>query len=527
MKTRKREFHRKNRISTKPHENFHKTLRLFSRYDPPVPHKLLILPTQLYDINEIILPVIKKYNVNEIYLIEHPQYFTKYNFNKKKLILHRASMKYYYDELQHTLNNTTIKYIEYNEYSKFCNDTKFCNDIKSNIKSTNNIIFFDPIDKINIINYHNNYNDIILNSNNNASNNSNYSNNKFIVLPTPNFLLSRENLVQYHNKTDKFFFTAFYMWAKSINNIIPSVKSHDRENRMSIHENYIEPKLTSMHININNYNKYVNEAVKYVEDKFSHNHGNSTSQFIYPIDRKSALKWLDEFIAHKLSKFGNYQDFIIKGKNYLNHSILSSSINIGLINPPDILNRLRKPNIKAKIPMNSYEGYIRQLYWREYQRICYIYLSDLFEKSNYFGNHGKLNSEWYSGKLGCPPVDDAIIDGFDTGYLHHIRRLMVVGNYMMLNGISPDEGFKWFMEFSIDSYEWVMYQNVYDMVFCCTGGKTMRKPYISSSAYILKMSSYEKGEWSDNWTKLFHNFLKKNKGKMNKFKYYFGRSLSN
>ena len=450
-------------------------------------------------------------------------------------------MKYYYDELQHILNNTSIKYIEYIQYIKYYEYyeySKFCNYMKSNIKSTSNIIFFDPIDKINIINFQNNYNDITSNntssnhinsSNNNANNNAN--NNKFIVLPTPNFLLSRENLIQYHQKTDKFFFNAFYMWAKNINNIIPSVKSHDRENRMCIPENYIEPKLTSMNININEYNKYINEAVKYVEDKFPHNHGNSTSQFIYPIDRKSALKWLDEFIAHKLSKFGNYQDFIIKEKHYLNHSILSSSINIGLINPSDILDRLRKLNIKSKIPskipMNSYEGYIRQLYWREYQRICYIYLSDLFEKNNYFGNHGKLSSDWYSGKLGCPPVDDAIIDGFDTGYLHHIRRLMIVGNYMMLNGISPNEGFKWFMEFSIDSYEWVMYQNVYDMVFCCTGGKTMRKPYISSSSYILKMSNYEKGDLSNNWTEkwndLYHNFLKKNKEKMQKFRYYFGK----
>jgi deoxyribodipyrimidine photolyase-related protein len=312
------------------------------------------------------------------------------------------------------------------------------------------------------------------------------------------------------------------MWAKRINDIIPSVKSHDRENRMRIPDNYTEPHLPNMTLSDNDYNKYTHDAVKYVEDKFTHNHGNTTSEFVYPIDRKSALKWLDEFIAQKLSKFGDYQDFIIKGTNWLNHSILSSSINIGLLNPSDILEKLKSSTVKAKIPMNSYEGYIRQLYWREYQRICYIYLSEIFKESNYFDNHGKLSNEWYNGKLDCPPVDDAIIDGFNTGYLHHIRRLMVVGNYMMLNRISPHEGFKWFMEFSVDSYEWVMYQNVYDMVFCCTGGKTMRKPYISSSSYILKMSDYQKGEWCDKWSKLYHKFLSDNKAKMQKFRYYFG-----
>ena len=98
-----------------------------------------------------------------------------------------------------------------------------------------------------------------------------------------------------------------------------------------------------------------------------------------------------------------------------------------------------------------------------------------------------LGKEWYSGNTGIIPVDDSIREEFDTGYLHHIKRLMVIGNYMNLCNIKPSEGFRWFMEFSCDSYEWVMYQNVYDMVFFSTGGKTMRRPYISSSNYILNM----------------------------------------
>ena len=98
---------------------------------------------------------------------------------------------------------------------------------------------------------------------------------------------------------------------------------------------------------------------------------------------------------------------------------------------------------------------------------------------------------------------------------------MFVGNFMNLSGISPKEGFKWFMEFSCDSYEWVMCQNVYDMVFFCTGGKTMRKPYVTSSNYILKMSDYKKGEWSEKWNELYNNFLKKNKKKLWKFRYSF------
>ena len=98
---------------------------------------------------------------------------------------------------------------------------------------------------------------------------------------------------------------------------------------------------------------------------------------------------------------------------------------------------------------------------------------------------------------------------------------MVIGNFMNLSGIHPKEGFRWFMEFSIDSYEWVMHQNVYDMVFFCTGGNTTTRPYISTSNYILKMSNYNKGEWTIIWDDLYHKFIKRNRNKLYKFRYYF------
>ena len=132
--------------------------------------------------------------------------------------------------------------------------------------------------------------------------------------------------------------------------------------------------------------------------------------------------------------------------------------------------------------MNSYEGYIRQLFWREYQRYCYIHYN--FNGKNYFGNNKKIGKEYYDGTTGIVPVDDCIKKAFENGYLHHIERLMVVGNYMNLDGIKPVDGMRWFIEFSCDSYEWVMHQNVLDMVFCVTGGDTMRKPYILSLIHI-------------------------------------------
>lgn len=423
---------------------------------------LLILPHQLFD---------KKYlpdDIQTIFIYEHPQYFTKYNYNKKRLVMHRASMKYYYDYLINRKYN--VKYIEYDK----------------KLPKLENCCYFDPIDKIKI---------------------------KGIMLESPNFLLTKEDYEKYRKRVKSFIFYNFYMAGKKVNDIIPTVKSQDKNNQKRI------PKKSELNIKLANLSseddKYIKEAIKYVDKKFPGNYG-TTDNFVFPVTHKTSQKWLKHFIKHKLKDFGPYQDSIVPGESYLYHSVLSPCINIGLLNPLEIIEQLRP--LEKKVPINSYEGYIRQLYWREYQRYCYIYYD--FNK-NYFGNKKKLTKDWYKGTTGILPVDDAIKDGFRTGYLHHIIRLMVVGNWMNLSGIDPKEGFKWFMEFSCDSYEWVMHQNVLEMVFCVSGGDTMRKPYISSSNYIIKMSHYKKGEWSDEWDNMFREFCVKNKKKLWKFRYFF------
>jgi deoxyribodipyrimidine photolyase-related protein len=426
---------------------------------------LLILPHQLF--HKKYFP--KETKFNKIILWEHPQYFTKYTFNKKKLILHRASMKYYYDYLNK--NKFTTEYYEYKD--------------KPKINTSDNIYIFDPIDNINI---------------------------KYdYMLESPNFLLNKELYAEYRKKTDKFYFTNFYMWAKQKIDIIPKIKSKDKYNRQKMPNTMSFNSLPSNKID----SKYINEAITYISDNFSSNYGN-TDNFIFPTTHKSATQWKKHFFKNNLNSFGPYQDFIYNKEPYLFHSCLSSSLNIGLLNPSEIIKDL-KP-LQNKYDINSYEGYIRQLFWREYQRYCYIYCD--FNK-NFFNNKKKLTVDWYKGTLGIKPIDDYIKIGFDTAYLHHIVRLMLIGNFMNLYGISPKEGFKWFMEFSIDSYEWVMMQNVLDMVFFVTGGQTMRKPYITSSNYILHMSTYKKNKWADEWDILYNAFLKKHKDKLWKFRYHF------
>ena len=419
----------------------------------------LILPNQLFDYKLLN----KKY---KFIIWEHPHYFTTYNYNKKKLILHRASMKYYYDYLKK--KKIQCDYYEFN-----------------NEPIINNYLIFDPIDKIDLPG-------------------------EYEIIESPNFLLNKDTYEKYRKKTKKFFFNSFYMWSKKYLNILPNIKSQDKYNRKSIPKNI---KISGIPDNSKD-QKYINEAIKYVNKNFKNNYGN-TENFIFPISHNTAKKFITYFIKHKLDNFGSYQDAIIKEEQFLFHSLLSSSINIGLINPDELISKI----IKVKSNINNIEGFIRQLFWREYQRYCNIYYD--FDNKNYFGNNKKLNKDWYEGTTGIDPVDDCIKDGFNSGYLHHIQRLMVVGNYMNLSKIHPKEGFKWFMEFSCDSYEWVMKQNVLDMVFFVSGGATMRRPYMSSSNYILKMSDYKKGEWSNIWNTKYKDFIKSNKKNLHKYRYYY------
>ncbi len=432
----------------------------------------LILPNQLFDI--------KYLDKDQEYIIwECPHYFKAYNYNKKKLVLHRASMKYYHDYL-------LAKGYLVSSYYEF--------DQKPNPR--NEYTLFDPLNNIDILDLPP----------------------KSTLIASPNILLSSDICSEYHKKTKKFFFNAFYMWSKKKLGIIPDMKSQDKLNRNVMKNNKIvikQPFKTASSYS----SDYIKEAVQYVNKHFQNNHGD-TNDIIFPITHKDAKQWLQHFIMHKFEHFGTFQDFIHKDNPWLYHSLLSTLINIGLLCPSDIIEAIRP--YEKKIPINSYEGFIRQLFWREYQYYCYKFYD--FRNKNYFANKKKLDQRWYKGTLQVQPVDDAIKEAFKYGYLHHIKRLMVIGNYMNLSEIDPKEGFRWFMEFSCDSYEWVMHQNVYDMVFFVSGGSggaTMRRPYVSSSNYILKMSNYKRGEWSDHWDTMYKRFLQKNKKKLWKYRYYF------
>jgi deoxyribodipyrimidine photolyase-related protein len=189
--------------------------------------------------------------------------------------------------------------------------------------------------------------------------------------------------------------------------------------------------------------------------------------------------------------------------------MLSPLLNVGLLTPSQVIEQV----IKAKkIPLNSLEGFIRQVIgWREFIRAVY-HLRGVDQRTRNFWKHKRqLPHSFYTGTTGILPIDQTIKKILDHAYCHHIERLMILGNFMLLCEFDPDSIYRWFMEMFIDAYDWVMVPNVYGMSQFADGGMMTTKPYISSSNYIKKMSDYPSGKWCEIWDALFWRFLDKHK----------------
>jgi deoxyribodipyrimidine photolyase-related protein len=254
---------------------------------------------------------------------------------------------------------------------------------------------------------------------------------------------------------------------------------------------------------------YLNSK-KYVEINFGNNLGEISENQLYPTDYKSANIWFKNFLLSRFEEFGIYEDAVLIKESIINHSILSPLLNSGLLNPKEVLKTTIDFYKKNNIPINSAEGFIRQIIgWREFIRGVYFSKGSEERTKNYWGFKRKIPNSFYDGTTGIDPVDDTIKKVNKTGYANHIERLMILGNFMVLCEFDPDDVYRWFMELFIDSYDWVMVPNVYGMSQYADGGLMSTKPYISSSNYIIKMSNYKKGEWSEIWDGLFWSFMDK------------------
>ena len=331
------------------------------------------------------------------------------------------------------------------------------------------------------------------------------------VHQSPMFTCSREEFSGYLKLKKKPFMRSFYEWQrKRLNLLMDGDKpidgrfSFDTENRHKIPKGYEVPKRK-----LCDQDKIDQEVIKLVEELFQDHPGEAKS-FWLPTDRPAALAQFHEFLHDHLNKFGPYQDAILDDNGFLHHSLISSSLNIGLLTPEELVSSTIKHFDKNETPIESVEGFIRQVIgWREFVRGIYQHFSETMETTNFWKAERKMKPCWYTGETGLPPLDDSIKRAIHTGYSHHIERLMILANLMNLCEIHPSEVYKWFMELYADSSDWVMAANVYGMGLMSDGGIFATKPYISGSNYIIKMSNYKKGPWCDIWDGLYWRFVEK------------------
>jgi deoxyribodipyrimidine photolyase-related protein len=464
---------------------------------------VIILPNQLFEDNKMIN------QKTQVYLYEHPVNFTLYKYHKLKLILHRSSMKSYQDYLEKTYR-CHVTYIEFHQ------------DLNKIVKKYKNkqIDIYDPVD------FH-----IITDLKKVCKK---YQIELF-VHDSPLFLLPIADLQNYLDQGGKYHQTSFYIWQRKKLNILVDKNekpiggkwTFDKDNRLPFPKTGIKDQIFKV-----NLSKYVVEGKKYIEKYFKDNPG-STDLYL-EIDHQGAKKHLQQFLKERLNCFGPYQDAVSKNIIFGCHTVLSPMTNIGLLTHKYIVDEVLKYYAKNKNKINfaSVEGLIRQIVgWASFTRLVYMFRHKELISNNHFNHKRKIGKSWYTGETGIEPIDDLIKKVLKYGYLHHIERLMYIGNFMLLCEFDPMEVNRWFMSLcALDSYHVFMDTNVNGMSQYASANLFTTRPYFSASNYISKMSDYKKVvnkykkivingqnyEWYEIWDALYYNFVNNHKKEFSK-----------
>ena len=423
-------------------------------------------------------------------LVEEPLLFRQYEFHAQKLILHRASMRHYHDEL--VKQGRKVRYVASAEIG----ETGHLAPLLATAGVTR-VQLVDPCDD---------WLERRLGKSLAAEGISHRQ------LKDPHFLTPSEEFDRYAAGREKWFFTDFYTAQRKRLNVLLDARgrpvggkwSYDPENRKKLPRDVTVPDVAWPEPA-----ESVREAQQYVRANFPGAPG-QIEGFRYPVTAQQARQGLADFLDHRFEQFGIYEDAMQADEPFLFHSVLTPALNIGLISPQEVVDAALARI--ERVPLNSLEGFVRQIIgWREYMRGVYRAFGRRQRTGNFWNHARPMPAPFYDGTTGIEPVDVVIRRVLRHAYSHHIERLMILGNFMLLCEISPDAIYQWFMELFIDAYDWVMVPNVYGMSQHADGGLITTKPYISGSSYVLKMSNYRKGPWCPIWDALYWRFVHKHR----------------
>lgn len=461
----------------------------------------LVLGDQLFNTNKDLQGV-------DFVMVESREICTRFNYHKQKLTFTLACMREHRDLLKK--ENLNVNYYELREQKSF-------EEVLVELaEKYTEIAYYDISDK----SFSRMINELA----------QKYFK-KVSILENPQFLTSKQDFADYiATKNKRLLMNDFYIWQRkrlnlliyTDNNPLGGSWSYDEDNRKKLPKNegipgiYI-PKPTQ------NYSDARNTILEF----YPNNPGKIEDLWL-PTNHEQAEELLQDFLLNRLAKFGDYEDALSDRDPFLFHSNLGPVINNGLLTPGFVIKELFKfcdsnPELLEN-HLNSVEGFVRQIIgWREWIKGMYDNkYSENITKYNFFEAKNDLTKDFYFEKT--PPfiwnkpvvVNTPLKLALDKveryGYNHHIERLMVLSNWMLLNEFEPMQCYTWFMEMYVDAYDWVMVPNVFGMGLFADGGIFATKPYVAGGNYLKKMSDYKIAkEVEELWTNKFWNFLLKHK----------------
>lgn len=424
-----------------------------------------------------------------VVVVEEYLFFRQYRFHQQKLLFHRSSMRQFADALVQA--GLTVRYIDAIHH---------LSDIRRLIPS----LAGEGVTEVHVTDPTDNWLGKRLRH---AASTSRV---RLVEYESPLFLLDRSQLKEYFADRKSYFQTDFYVQQrKRFGLLVTRGKpdggqwSYDADNRQRYPAKRKPPAII-----FPGPSRHWQEARVYVAENFGRNYGGMPEEFVYPSNAAEARTWLEQFLHERFHEFGAFEDALVAEESILHHSVLTPMMNSGLLAPGEVIDAAVAYAAGHQVPLNSLEGFIRQIIgWREFIRGVYEHKGTYERTRNFWKFSRKIPASFWTGTTGIAPVDVTIRKVLRTGYCHHIERLMVLGNFMLLCEFDPDEVYRWFMEMFVDAYDWVMVPNVYGMSQFADGGLMATKPYISGSNYLMKMGNYEKGDWQQTWDGLFWRFM--------------------
>ncbi|MBT4679517.1 MAG: cryptochrome/photolyase family protein [Flavobacterium sp.] len=317
---------------------------------------------------------------------------------------------------------------------------------------------------------------------------------KNTVFDTEHFYTDRSELKNFYEGKKLYVMENFYRYMRKKHHVLMEGSkpeggewNYDKSNRKKWKKETLIPPYKI-------FLKDVSELVNEIKIADIQTIGNiNIKNFEYPTTRNEVLDQLDYFCSHLLIYFGDFQDAMHTDEVNLYHSRISFAMNIKLISPKEVIEKVLETyrHAKNEIHISQVEGFIRQIIgWREYMRGMYWALMPSYKELNVLNNQNKLPNFFWTGKTKMNCLKNTINNSLDNAYAHHIQRLMITGNFALLMQLHPDEVDAWYLGIYNDAIEWVQLTNTRGMSQFADGGKIATKPYVSSANYIDKMSNY-------------------------------------